>query len=150
MPEVTIGRAANPEAEVDLDVLALRTQFEEPSPLDQIVRDGAQSWYELLMGLKQRGLEIAAKLATGDGALLFWAALRKVYGKTREPRCWVHETGNVLNNMPKSVQPKANLHEIWIAATREDAEKEFDQFLEKYAASRAKGKRGWTWAGTTR
>ncbi len=66
----------------------------------------------------------------------FWAALRKVYGKTREQRCWVHKTANVLNKMPKGVQPKAkaDLHEIWMAATREDAEKAFDHFLEKYAA----------------
>ena len=99
-------------------------------------RESEQSWYELLIGLKQRGLKIAAKLAIGDGALGFWAALRKVYGKTREQRCWVHKTANVLNKMPKSVQPKAkaDLHEIWMAATREDAEKAFDHFLEKYAA----------------
>jgi len=99
-------------------------------------RESEQSWYELLLDLKQRGLTIAPKLATGDGALGFWAALRKVYGETREQRCWVHKTANVLNKMPKSVQSKAkaDLHEIWMASTREDAETAFDHFLEKYGA----------------
>ena len=65
-------------------------------------RESEQSWYELLIGLKQQGLKIAPKLAIGDGVLGFWAALRKVYGETREQRCWFHKTGNVLNKMPKS------------------------------------------------
>jgi len=97
-------------------------------------RESEQSWYELLIGLKQRGLKFAPKLATGDGALGFWAALRKVFPETREQRCWVHKTANVLNNMPKSVQPKAkaDLHEIWMAETREQAYQAFDAFLEKY------------------
>jgi transposase-like protein len=75
-------------------------------------------------------------LATGDGALGFWAALRKVYPQTREQRCWVHKTANVLNKMPKSVQPraKADLHEIWMAETRASANKAFAAFLEKYQA----------------
>jgi putative transposase len=99
-------------------------------------RESEQSWYELLIDLKNRGLALAPKLAVGDGALGFWAALRKVFGETREQRCWVHKTANVLNNMPKSVQPraKADLHEIWMAETREDATKAFDSFLEKYQA----------------
>jgi transposase-like protein len=99
-------------------------------------RESEQSWYELLLDLKQRGLALAPKLAIGDGALGFWAALRKVYGETREQRCWVHKTGNVLNNMPQSVQPRAKalLHEIWMAETRADAAKAFDSFLEKYRA----------------
>lgn len=99
-------------------------------------RESEQSWTELLVDLKQRGLTLAPQLATGDGALGFWAALRKVYPETREQRCWVHKTANVLNNMPKSVQPraKADLHEIWMAATREDANKAFDRFLAKYQA----------------
>lgn len=97
-------------------------------------RESEQSWYELLIDLKQRGLKFAPKLATGDGALGFWAALRKVFPETREQRCWVHKTANVLNNMPKSVQPraKADLHEIWMAETREQAHRAFDGFLEKY------------------
>jgi transposase-like protein len=80
------------------------------------------------------------KLAIGDGALGFWAALRKVFGETREQRCWVHKTANVLNGMPKSVQPKAkqDIHEIWMAETRADANKAFDDFLEKYSAKYSK------------
>lgn len=99
-------------------------------------RESEQSWYEVLLGLKQRGLEQAPLIAVGDGALGFWAALRKVYPSTREQRCWVHKTANVLNGMPKSVQAKAkgDLHEIWQAETRQDAQKAFQNFLQKYAA----------------
>lgn len=99
-------------------------------------RESEQSWYELLVGLKQRGLKLAPLLATGDGALGFWAALGKVFPETVEQRCWVHKTANVLNKMPKSVQAKAkaDLHEIWMAETREQANKAFDAFLEKYQA----------------
>ena len=102
-------------------------------------RESDQSWYELLVDLKNRGLALAPKLAVGDGALGFWAALRKVYGETREQRCWVHKTANVLNNMPKSVQPraKADIHEIWMAESRGNAQQAFDTFLEKYQAKYA-------------
>jgi putative transposase len=99
-------------------------------------RESTQSWTELLVDLRQRGLTIAPKLATGDGAMGFWAALRAVYPATREQRCWVHKTANVLNNMPKSVQSraKADLHEIWMAETREQAHKALETFLAKYQA----------------
>lgn len=99
-------------------------------------RESEQSWTELLLDLKQRGLAQAPLLAVGDGALGFWAALRKVFGETREQRCWVHKTANVLNNLPKSVQPKAkaDLHEIWQAETRDVANQALDRFLEKYQA----------------
>jgi putative transposase len=99
-------------------------------------RESTQSWTELLVDLRQRGLTIAPKLATGDGAMGFWGALRTVYPETREQRCWVHKTANVLNNMPKSVQPraKADLHEIWMAETREQAHKALEAFLAKYQA----------------
>jgi putative transposase len=99
-------------------------------------RESEQSWYELLIDLKTRGLSLAPKLAIGDGALGFWAALRKVYGETREQRCWVHKTANVLNNMPKSVQPRAktDIHEIWMAESRAAATKAFNAFLDKYRA----------------
>ena len=99
-------------------------------------RESQQSWAELLLDLKQRGLTLAPKLAIGDGALGFWAALRQVYSDTAEQRCWVHKTANVLNKMPKSVQPKAkaDLHEIWQAETKADAEKAFDHFVAKYRA----------------
>lgn len=99
-------------------------------------RESEQSWTELMLDLKHRGLSTAPKIAVGDGALGFWAALRKIFPETREQRCWVHKTANVLNKMPKSVQPKAkgDLHEIWQAETKDDAEKAFDHFLEKYEA----------------
>ena len=99
-------------------------------------RESEQSWSELLLDLKSRGLTLAPKLAVGDGALGFWAALRKVFPETREQRCWVHKTANVLAKMPRSVQPRAKeaLHEIWQAETREAANKAFDAFLEKYQA----------------
>ena len=99
-------------------------------------RESKQSWSELLLDLKHRGLKLTPKLAIGDGALGFWAAVREVFPDTKEQRCWVHKTANVLNKMPKSVQPKAksDLHEIWQAETKEDAIKAFDHFLEKYQA----------------
>lgn len=99
-------------------------------------RESKQSWRELLLDLKHRGLAAAPKLAVGDGALGFWAALREIFPETGEQRCWVHKTANVLNKMPKSVQPKAksHLHEIWQAATKGDAEKAFDEFVEKFKA----------------
>lgn len=99
-------------------------------------RESKQSWYELLIDLKQRGLTTPPKVAIGDGALGFWAALREIYGETCEQRCWFHKTGNILNRMPKSLHGKAksDIHEIWMAATREDANQAFDSFLEKYAA----------------
>jgi len=99
-------------------------------------RESEQSWSELLLDLKHRGLTTPPKIAVGDGALGFWAALRKVFPETKEQRCWVHKTANVLNNMPKSVQPKAkgDIHEIWQAETKADAETAFDHFLEKYDA----------------
>lgn len=99
-------------------------------------RESEQSWSELLLDLKHRGLNIAPKLAVADGALGFWAALRKVFPEVREQRCWVHKTANVLNKMPRSVQPKAkaDLHNIWQAPTREIAVEAFGHFLEKYDA----------------
>lgn len=97
------------------------------------VRESTQSWREVLLGLKHRGLQ-APELAVGDGALGFWAALEEIFPQTRHQRCWMHKTGNVLNVLPKSAQPKAKraLHDIWQAATREDAEQAFDQFIETY------------------
>jgi len=97
-------------------------------------RESEQSWLEVLNSLKQRGLQIGPKLAIGDGALGFWKALSKAYGETRHQRCWVHKTANVLNKLPKGAQAKAKsaLHQIWMAATREDAYKAFDGFLNTY------------------
>ena len=97
-------------------------------------RESTQSWRELLLDLKRRGLEAAPKLAVGDGAMGFWAALHEVYGKTRVQRCWVHKTANVLNALPKSVQSKAKAHlkDIWMAETKAGAEAAFDFFVEAY------------------
>jgi putative transposase len=99
-------------------------------------RESEQSWRELLLDLKARGLAGVPKLAVGDGALGFWAALRKVFGQTREQRCWVHKTANVLNYLPTGKQAKAKqgLHDIWLAETKADAERAFDLFMETYAA----------------
>ena len=103
---------------------------------DDGYRESEQSWLELLRGLRARGLQIDPKLAIGDGSLGFWKALRQVFGNTREQRCWVHKTANVLNKLPKSSQPKAKqaLHEIWMAETRETAEQAFDVYVETYEA----------------
>jgi len=98
------------------------------------LRESEQSWSELLLDLKARGLDAGPRLAVGDGALGFWKALRKVYGESREQRCWVHKTGNVLNKLPKNKQAKAKgmLHDIWMAETREDAHQAFDLFAASY------------------
>jgi transposase-like protein len=100
-------------------------------------RESEQSWTELLADLKARGLKRSApKLAIGDGALGFWAALRKAFPTTREQRCWVHKTANVLDKMPKNVQPRAKtaIHQIYLAETKKDAMKAFDLFEEKFGA----------------
>ena len=96
-------------------------------------RESKQSWRELLLDLKNRGLQLSPKIAIGDGALGFWAAVREIFPDTQEQRCWVHKTANVLNKLPKSVQPKAKSHphEIWQAETKDNAERAFDEFLEK-------------------
>jgi len=106
--------------------------------------ESSQSWRELLLDLKRRGLRKAPDLAVGDGALGFWNALREVFGTTREQRCWFHKTGNVQNAMPKSLQAKAkgHLHDIWMAETKEEAEAAFDFFVDAYGVKyeRAVGK----------
>jgi putative transposase len=100
------------------------------------VRESAQSWRELLAGLKARGLAIAPELAIGDGALGFWTALEAVFPSTRHQRCWAHKAANVLDKLPKSVQPaaKQDLREIWQAPDRATAETAITTFVEKYAA----------------
>jgi transposase-like protein len=99
-------------------------------------RESEQSWLELLRDLQGRGLRIDPKLAVADGALGFWAACRKLWPTTREQRCWVHKTANVLNKLPKGVQAKAKamLHEIWQAETKADAERAFDRFVATFEA----------------
>lgn len=100
------------------------------------IREDEQSWKEMLLDLKKRGLKLAPKLAVGDGALGFWAAIEKVFPRTRVQRCWVHKTANILAKLPKSMQPraKADIHEIWMAETREAAHAAFDVFVAKYSA----------------
>ena len=97
------------------------------------IRESTQSWREVLLKLKSRGMNIP-ELAIGDGAMGFWAALEEIYPKTRQQRCWMHKVMNVLNCLPKSAQPKAKqaLHSIWQAETKADAEKAFDLFIETY------------------
>jgi putative transposase len=99
-------------------------------------RESEQSWKELLLDVKARGLTSAPKLAIGDGALGFWKALKQVFTTTREQRCWVHKTANVLDKLPKRLQPAAKnkLHEIWMAEKRADADKAFDLFLATHEA----------------
>ena len=100
------------------------------------VRESAQSWRELLVDVKRRGLEIAPDLAVGDGALGFWKAIEEVFPGTRHQRCWVHKTANVLNKVALSVQVnmKADLREIYGAPTRAAAEAAIDVFADKYSA----------------
>ena len=100
------------------------------------VRESAQSWRELLVDLKARGLAIAPELATGDRALGFWRALEAVFPSTRHQRCWVHKTVNVLDKVPLSVQAnmKKDLREVYWAPSRAAAEAAIDVFAEKYRA----------------
>lgn len=97
-------------------------------------RECEQSWTEVLLDLKERGLAMGPKLAVGDGALGFWKALHKVYGETRRQRCWVHKTANILSKLPKTKQAKAkqHIHDIWLNETKEEAEKAFDFFVKAY------------------
>jgi transposase-like protein len=98
------------------------------------MRESAQSWRELLLDLRRRGLSTAPELAVADGALGFWKALGEVWPTTREQRCWVHKTANVLNKLPKSLHSKAKraLQEIWMAETKKDAVVAFEAFAETY------------------
>jgi len=106
------------------DVLAIMDGF----------RENADSWRDLLRGLKKRGLAQDPELAIGDGALGFWTALRDVYPTSREQRCWVHKTANVTGAMPKSLREKAkaDLQDIWMAETKKAASAAFDLFVETY------------------
>ncbi|MCZ7644925.1 MAG: IS256 family transposase [Planctomycetota bacterium] len=104
------------------------------------VRESEQSWLEVLTDLKARGLKNGPDLAIGDGALGFWAALPKAFAKCRVQRCWVHKTMNVLNGLPKKLQPSAKekLHQIWMAQTRKDAQAAFDAVVAPYQAKHPK------------
>jgi transposase-like protein len=98
-------------------------------------RESAQSWHELLVGLKARGLAMAPELAVGDGALGYWRALEEAFPSVRHQRCWVHKAANVLNKLPKSLQANArqDLREIWLAPDRATAEAALATFAAKYA-----------------
>ena len=104
------------------------------------VRESEQSWRELLVDLKARGLSIAPEIAVGDGALGFWKALDAVFPGAQHQRCWVHKTANILNKVAKSVQPamKIDLREIWRSPDRAAAEYTIDVFAEKYGVKYAK------------
>jgi len=99
-------------------------------------RESKASWLSVLRDLKKRGLTKSPKLATGDGALGFWAALEEEYPDTREQRCWVHKTANILDKMPKRLQPDAKklIHEMYLAATKEDALSAYAEFKTRYSA----------------
>jgi transposase-like protein len=105
-------------------------------------RESQTSWLEVLIGLKNRGLTEPPRLATGDGSLGFWLAMAQAFPSTKQQRCWVHKTMNVLDKLPKNQQPaaKALLHEIWMSATRADAIKAFDRFIETYGVKWPKTK----------
>jgi len=102
--------------------------------IEEGYRESTQSWTELLEDIRHRGLTTAPKLAIGDGALGFWKAISKVYPETKHQRCWVHKTANVLNKLPKSVQPKVKeaLHNIWMAETKGNAYKAFDSTVKRF------------------
>ncbi len=97
-------------------------------------RESKESWKEVLLGLKDRGLQAGPLLAVGDGAMGFWAAMEEVFPQTAHQRCWFHKMGNVLNALPKSLQgrAKADMQEIWMAATRNEAHAAFAKFVGHY------------------
>ncbi len=102
-------------------------------------RESTEAWLSLLRDLKRRGMT-APKLASGDGALGFWAALRQVYPGTKEQRCWVHKIANILDKLPKRVQPRAKdlLHEIMYAPDRGNAEEDIQRFVQEFQAKYSK------------
>ncbi|MGM0743616.1 MAG: IS256 family transposase, partial [Pseudomonadota bacterium] len=126
-----------PQAECILVILGATPEGKKELVGFQVgVRESAQSWRELLIDIKARGLAVAPEIAVGDGATGFWKALDEVFPGTRHQRCWVHKIANVLNKFPKSMQPtvKVDLREIWQADTRAAAETAMDTFSEKYGA----------------
>ena len=98
-------------------------------------RESKISWRELLLDLKARGLAIGPKLSVGDGALGFWSALDEVYPETKRQRCWVHKTANILDKLPKSMQPKAKsmIVDMYMAPTKKDALKAYDYFIKVFS-----------------
>lgn len=103
--------------------------------IDDGFRESKESWQGLLRDLKSRGLKHAPKLAVGDGALGFWGALTEEYPDTVQQRCWVHKTSNILNKLPKSQQARAKqmIHNIYLAASREEAQTAWKKFILAYS-----------------
>jgi len=126
-----------PQAECMLVILGATPEGKKELVGFQVgVRESAQSWRELLVDIKARGLKVPPEIAVGDGAMGFWKALDEVFPGTRHQRCWVHKIANVLNKFPKSMQPtvKTDLREIWQADTRAAAEAAMNTFADKYGA----------------
>ena len=126
-----------PQAECMLVILGATPEGKKELVGFQVgVRESAQSWRELLVDIKARGLKVPPEIAVGDGAMGFWKALDEVFPGTRHQRCWVHKIANVLNKFPKSMQPtvKVDLREIWHADTRAAAEAAMNTFAKKYGA----------------
>jgi transposase-like protein len=97
-------------------------------------RESEASWSDVLLDLKQRGLQSDPKVAVGDGALGFWKAMAKCWPETKGQRCWVHKTANVLAKLPKAIQPKVKglLHEIWLSETKAQANKAMNDCISRY------------------
>lgn len=124
-----------PQAECMLVILGATPEGKKELVGFQVgVRESAQSWRELLVDIKARGLAVPPEIAVGDGAMGFWKALDEVFPGTHHQRCWVHKIANMLNKFPKSMQPtvKADLREIWQAETRAKAKAAMDIFAGKY------------------
>lgn len=129
-----------PQAECILVVIGATPEGKKELVGFQVgIRESAQSWRELLVDIKKRGLAMAPEIAVGDGAMGFWKALDEVFPGTRHQRCWVHKTANVLNKFPKSMAPavKSDLQNIHHAETRADALAAIETFQEKYGVKYA-------------
>ena len=107
-------------------------------------RESKLSWQALLSDLKKRGLAEGPKLAAGDGALGFWCALEEEFPGVQCQRCWVHKTANVLDKLPKKLQPtaKAHLHEMYLSPTRADAEQSYQRFFNEKPAQQHRSRSG--------
>lgn len=130
-----------PQAECMLVILGATPEGKKELVGFQVGVREAQSWRELLVGLKSRGLAVPPELAVGDGALGFWKAMDEIFPSTRHQRCWFHKMANVLNCFPKSMQPAvtADLREISHAETRAAALAAIETFKDKYAAKYQRG-----------
>ena len=132
---VSLQARMEPQAECMLGLIGATSEGKKELVGFQVgMRESAQSWRELLVDIKARGLASAPEIAVGDGALGFWKALDEAFPGAHHQRCWEHKTSNVLNKLPKSIQPavKSDLREIWQAETRADADAAMDLFAGKY------------------